>query len=290
MVKVKDAAGCTLTKKITLLQGTKINYTAVATPLSCKGTDDGKITFSSISGGSNNSNNYKYSIDYGQNWSNNRNFKNLEAGIYNVRVKDEDGCNSAIQKIEVEKATRITFETTVQNVTCGSNSNGIIGISNVKGGEAPYKYSKTGGNTNTYGNSYQTSNSFLFLQTGTYAMRVKDNKGCESSIKNVVVNKNCNTHNALQQTSVQKIPVVIYGIAPNPSEDYIRIELNSLKAHEQEFQFFDAFGRPIFTEKRMLDEGIQRVEFDVTNLPQGVYQIITTGSYAKNVQNRFVKI
>jgi hypothetical protein len=290
IVKVKDGAGCIVSKTITILQGDKITFTATANPISCKGEEDGKITFSSVSGGSSNSNNYKYSIDYGQNWSNNRNFKNLEAGSYNTRVKDETGCISAIQTVEVAKATPITFETTVQNVSCGIHSNGIIYISNVKGGEAPYKYSKTGGNSNTYGNNYQTSNSFLFLQSNTYPIRVKDSKGCESSVKNVVVAKNCNGHNSLQQTSVQKIPVVIYGIAPNPSDDYIRIELNSLKAHEQEFQFFDAFGRPIFTEKRMLDEGIQRVEFDVTNLPQGVYQIITTGSYAKNVQNRFVKI
>ena len=290
IVKVKDGAGCIVSKTITILQGDKITFTAMANAVSCKGEKDGTITFSSVSGGSSNSNNYKYSIDYGQNWSSNRNFKNLEAGSYNTRVKDEAGCMSAIQKIEVAKATAITFETTVQNVSCGIHSNGIIFISNVKGGEAPYKYSKTGGNSNTYGNNYQTSNSFLFLQSNTYPIRVKDNKGCESAVKNVVVAKNCNGANALQQTSVQKIPVVIYGIAPNPSDDYIRIELNSLKAHEQEFQFFDAYGRPIFTEKRMLDEGIQRVEFDVTNLPQGVYQIITTGSYAKNVQNRFVKI
>lgn len=286
-VKIKDAGGCVFTKTTTITQGLAINFSAKATETSCIGSNDGKITFNQPTGGTfnGNSNNYKYSIEYGGNLRGNGNFKNLEAGIYYMRVQDGIGCFSDIQPIEVSQPAPITFTTTVQNITCGYTSNGIIGIASVSGGTPQYKYSKDGGN------KYQTNNSFLFLTAGTYPLRVKDDKGCESATKNVVVKLNCGTQYSVQQTKpVQKIPVVIYSMAPNPSDDYLRIELNSLNLHEQEFLFFDALGKAVLSEKRLLQSGVQRVEFDVTGLPQGVYQIVTNGSYARHVPNRFVKI
>ena len=281
-VKVRDNLGCIFSKSITITEKSAINFTATTTATSCNGTVDGKIAFNAVSGGS--GNNYKFSIDYGNNLQNSNIFKNLGAGFYNLRVQDGSGCMSAIQQVRVQQPLPIIFETTVQNVSCGSNSNGIIGIQNVAGGTPQYKYSKNDGN------SYQNTNSFLFLSVGNYPIRVKDSKGCESASKNVVVTKNCGNINLAQQArSVQKIPVVIYNIAPNPSDDIIRVELNSLKAQEQEFVFFDALGRPLLTHKKLLDEGIQLVEFDISNLPSGVYQIVTIGSYARNVSNRFVR-
>lgn len=287
IVKVKDNTGCVFSKNITITQGPAINFSAKVTETSCIGSDDGKITFNQPTGGSGpgNSNNYKYSINYGNNLRGNGNFKNLEAGMYHLRVQDGIGCFSDIQPIKVSQPAPITFTTTVQNITCGYTSNGIIGVASVSGGTPQYKYSKNGGD------KYQSTNSFLFLTAGTYPMRIKDNNGCESPIQNVVIKQNCGTQYSVRQAKpVQKIPVVIYSIAPNPSDDFIRIELNSLNAHEQEFLFFDALGKAILTQKRLLEAGVQRVEFDVSGLPQGVYQIITNGSYARNVPNRFVKI
>ncbi len=288
IVKVRDNSACTFTKTITITHGSAINFSAKATATSCIGSNDGKISFNEPTGGTgngnNNNNNYKYSIDYGNKLRGNGDFKNLDAGMYYLRVQDGIGCLSAIQQIEVKQPSPITFTTTVQNISCGYNSNGIIGCS-VTGSTPQYKYSKNGGD------KYQSGNSFLFLTAGTYPLRVKDDKGCESAIKNVVVKLNCGTQYSIQQAKlVQKIPVIIYSIAPNPSDDYLRIELNSLNVHEQEFLFFDAMGKAVLTQKRALQSGVQRVEFDLSGLPQGVYQIITNGSYARNVHNRFVKI
>ncbi len=279
IVKAKDNGGCTFSKLISITQGAAISFTATTTPPSCYGLTDGKISMNV-----NNNGNFKYSIDYGNTFSNNKNFTNLNPGIYYLRVQDAAGCFSEVKPIEVTQPTPISFQTVVQNVACNGVANGIIGVHSVIGGTPQYRYSKNGGD------SYQNTNSFLFLTVGKYGIRVKDSKGCESPTKDVVIIKNCGSPNSLTQAPVvQKIKVVIRSISPNPTNDFIHVELNSLKADEQVFQFFDVLGRYIMTEKRMLEEGVQRLEFDVSNLPQGVYQIVTVGSYARNVQNRFVK-
>ena len=68
------------------------------------------------------------------------------------------------------------------------------------------------------------------------------------------------------------------------------VELNSLKEQEQDFQFFDVSGKEVKTEKRALQKGIQRLDFDCSALLHDVYQIVATGSYTKNLPTRFVKL
>jgi hypothetical protein len=67
----------------------------------------------------------------------------------------------------------ITASATSTNVLCNGTSTGQIIVSG-NGGATPYTFSINNGA------SYQPSNTFNNLPTGTYKIRVKDNNGCES--------------------------------------------------------------------------------------------------------------
>jgi hypothetical protein len=67
----------------------------------------------------------------------------------------------------------ITASATYTNVLCNGTNTGQIIVSG-SGGATPYTFSINNGA------SYQSSNTFNNLPTGTYQIRVKDNNGCES--------------------------------------------------------------------------------------------------------------
>jgi hypothetical protein len=67
----------------------------------------------------------------------------------------------------------ITASATYTNVLCNGTNTGQIIVSG-SGGATPYTFSINNGA------SYQSSNTFNNLPTGTYQIRVRDNNGCES--------------------------------------------------------------------------------------------------------------
>jgi hypothetical protein len=67
----------------------------------------------------------------------------------------------------------VTASATSTNVLCNGTNTGQIIVSG-SGGATPYTFSINNGA------SYQSSNTFNNLPTGTYQIRVKDNNGCES--------------------------------------------------------------------------------------------------------------
>jgi hypothetical protein len=92
------------------------------------------------------------------------------------------------------------------------------------------------------------------------------------------------------QVPTQLIPVVIQRIAPNPTEGDVVIRLDSWKQQEVDFNFSDITGKTIHSEKRQLDAGVNKVEFDLYHLPQGVYFIQTNVGKGTNVPTKFVKM
>ncbi|MBL7817600.1 MAG: SprB repeat-containing protein [Saprospiraceae bacterium] len=281
-IKVKDTSGCVISQNINIKQNPELIFTTTNQSVSCENTSDGLISFNSVSGGSGSG--YQFSIDFGSSFQTSNIFKNLAVGKYNVRIKDGLGCLSVARQLEISFLSPIVFQTSTYNGSCGSKTNGVITVSNISGGNAPYKYSKDGGLT------YQNDNAFFFLSTGTYPIRVQDIKGCQSVIQNITLTRNCDVANASQNNRpTQGIPVVIYGVSPNPTTDFISVELNSLEKRHIYFEFFDALGRLSMIEKRAVELGIQKLEFNVSELSTGIYQIHAKDSYARNVSNRFVK-
>jgi hypothetical protein len=92
------------------------------------------------------------------------------------------------------------------------------------------------------------------------------------------------------QVPTQLIPVVIQRISPNPTEGDVQIKLDSWTKQTVDFNFSDITGKTIYSEKRDLEKGLNRLDFDVYHLPQGVYFIQTNVGKGKNVPTKFVKM
>jgi uncharacterized delta-60 repeat protein len=113
-------------------------------------------------------------------------FQNLPSGTYKLRLKDANGCESAIVEREVKLicTTPCTPPSFVNNgliildATC-ANNDGNINILPTSG-TAPFMYSINGGATYVAGPN--AGYGFQNLPSGTYGLRLKDARGCESAI------------------------------------------------------------------------------------------------------------
>jgi hypothetical protein len=230
---------------------------------------------------------YNYSKDNGLTWQTSNIFNNLSAGVYYIRARDGVQCVSDFVVLTVSNPTKIMFEIVKQDVTCGFTNNGVIVFKNLSGGASPLSYSINNGA------SYRTDPTFTNLTANNYQALVKDNTGCISETKPVNVINTCPPTANLSRRNPQlskTIPMLITEIIPNPVEDNLALTVYSIVDKETEFQFFDMFGRVIKTEKRMVEQGYNTINFDCYELAGGVYQIITVGSYPRGVDYRFLKL
>ena len=78
----------------------------------------------------------------------------------------------------------------------------------------------------------------------------------------------------------------IHEIYPNPAADYITVRLTNDKELDANFTIYDARGQVFLTEKRNLPKGASELEFEISNLPAGMYFLqLGQGEY-----QRFVKM
>ena len=92
-----------------------------------------------------------------------------------------------------------------------------------------------------------------------------------------------------QQKPVQRVAIVVNKLAPNPTDGEFYIHLESLDEREVAFTFSNAFGQPVLFEKRKVDKGVQRLEFDVRHLPQGAYVIQVSSNDLRHAPLTFLK-
>ncbi|QHL87503.1 T9SS type B sorting domain-containing protein [Nibribacter ruber] len=174
-IAVKDANGCLLNKtvQVTNIAGPALSATTKA---STCGTSNGQITATATSGTAP----YQYSLD-GVSFQSENSFLNLMAGAYTVTVKDANGCitTTSVSVTNINGPTALSLASTAS--TCG-NKNGMLAISGVTGGTAPYHYSLDG-------TTFQASTNFGQLLAGTYTITVKDVNGCtftqEAKVTNI---------------------------------------------------------------------------------------------------------
>jgi hypothetical protein len=92
------------------------------------------------------------------------------------------------------------------------------------------------------------------------------------------------------QKPTQLIPIVVQRIAPNPTAGALIVKLESLDEREVVFEFFNTLGKLVKTEKRAVDKGVNRVEFEVYDLEQGVHFIVPSTTQGYKVPTKFVKM
>ncbi len=164
-ITVKDANGCTLSQQVTVtgIAGPAA-IAAAATPTACS-ADNGTITVRDVTGGTAP---YTYSLDEKE-YQAAASFSGLAAGVYDVSVKDANGCSTSTTVTVSLKGPKEAVLTAAA-ATCGEE-NGSITITSVNGGTKPFAYGIDG-------SDFQSAATFTNLAAGTYTVTVKDAEGC----------------------------------------------------------------------------------------------------------------
>ncbi len=188
-LKAKDANNCfsVTTPTVMVTNPTAITILSIAkNNVLCKGASTGLINVT----GSNGTGTYQYSKDGGMTYQSGNQFTGLVAGNYDIKIKDGNNCESAIQIVNIsEPATNVSFATSVTNATCAVPTGSIqVTASN---GVGVYQFSKDNGTTYTTGTP---SNPYTFtgLAINSYQIKVKDGNNCAAAAQTVAVGGSAN--------------------------------------------------------------------------------------------------
>lgn len=162
IVIVKDAAGCITTTSASITQPTALTLSLTSNPTSCNTGTNGSIT----AAGSGGTGPYTYALNGGT-FQSGTTFNGQAAGVYNITVKDNNGC-TLTQSVQVTQPSAITLTLSSANANCVA-ANGTASVS-VSGGTPAYSYSWNAG-----GGSSSQSNP---LPAGLYSVTVTDANGC----------------------------------------------------------------------------------------------------------------
>lgn len=167
---VRDITGCIGTTVVVVpaLAGPSISASSTAT--SCS-SNTGTITANGTGGTAP----LQYSLD-GTNYQAGNVFTNLAAGNYTVYVRDANGCIRSVN-LTLSNVSGLTLAASSLASNCSSNT-GII-TATTTGGIAPLQYSLDGV-------TYQASNQFANIPSGTYTVYVKDANNCIVSTSVIV--------------------------------------------------------------------------------------------------------
>ncbi len=156
-----------------------ITFTATPTN-ACSGSSNGQIAVTGETGGTGP---YMYSKDNGVNYQSGATFTGLAAGMYNVVVKDANGCESAATQVTVGTFSPPTCIITGPLYVCSNTENIVY---TAPGGMSAYSWEvSTNGSIpgSTTGSSVSVT-SGNFLNDYTVTVTVTDANGCTSSCSN----------------------------------------------------------------------------------------------------------
>ncbi|MBK8967938.1 MAG: T9SS type A sorting domain-containing protein [Lewinellaceae bacterium] len=153
-----------------------ITFTGTPTN-TCSGASNGQIAVTGVTGGTGP---YMYSKDNGVNYQSGATFTGLAAGMYDVVVKDADGCVSAPMQVTVGTFTAPACTVSGSDFVCSNSENNVY---NAPGGMSDYSWSISGdgsipGSTTDASVSVTAGN---FLNSYTVSVVVTDANGCTSS-------------------------------------------------------------------------------------------------------------
>jgi PQQ-dependent dehydrogenase (s-GDH family) len=152
---------------------------------------------------------------------------------------------------------------------------------------------------NIAANSTATLNIPLFVLNVTTPIlataTLMDSTPMDGSIANNIANVTVNVATPPQVplakvSPTQLIPIVVQQVMPNPTENVILVEVESIIDKEIVFDFYDFTGKKVRTELLQVQQGLNRFSFDFEGEPSGVYFIQTNQGTGRNVPLKFVKL
>ena len=141
-----------------------LTLTITSTDLNSCSASDGSITASANGGGGP----YQFALD-AQSFGTSTKFTGLGAGMYQLKVKDKNGCERAISVTIKPTGSTLAATFSLTNSSC-KTSTGTLTI-NATGGTGPYTYRINEGTASP-------SNLINALAAGSYSVKVTDNAGC----------------------------------------------------------------------------------------------------------------
>jgi gliding motility-associated-like protein len=164
-VTIKDANNCTKTSTITVTQPTVVTVTATATAISCNGG-----TSTITASGSGGVGIYQFNLNNGA-FQTSGTFSSLPTGTYTVGVKDGNGC-TASTLVTIAQPVPLTISVNATSILCFGGSTTLTVTAG--GGTPGYQYKLNTG-------SYQSSNIFNAVLSGTYTLTISDANNCTAS-------------------------------------------------------------------------------------------------------------
>ncbi len=182
VIRVRDANLCETTAAVTVIPPTALNFTASKT--ACySGNTDAQITINVTSGNGS----YQFNISAGP-WvsptpssATTYTFTGLDAGSYDVNVKDVYGCIGSTQTLVIEPELTVSASAAPISA-CATSTDVTI---TAAGGDANFVYALVADGTTPNVGDFATTNPVTLTGAGDYDVYVRDNAGaapfCESS-------------------------------------------------------------------------------------------------------------
>ncbi|EPE00005.1 T9SS type B sorting domain-containing protein [Capnocytophaga sp. oral taxon 336] len=176
-IEISDAKGCKVSANVTIAAKTNPTLNAVATAISCYGTNNGTISVT-VTGGKPPYTIFLDGVNKGMGAQ--KVFNNLPAKAnYIVKVVDANNCEATqtvavTQPAEALKGFAGVSELIGCETTGANKDKAQVRITNVTGGTPPYQYKFDG--------NYQGT-PIGYLPAGTHTVYVKDAKGCELALQ-----------------------------------------------------------------------------------------------------------
>ncbi|MFI5218823.1 MAG: kelch repeat-containing protein [Bacteroidia bacterium] len=259
IVTVTDTTGCTSNFVVTVSEPPAIVAASTSTQPTCFGSIDGGLC-AVPSGGVPPYVSYLWSTT-----ATTQCIQNIGAGSYTVTIADTNGC-TGVSTLTLAQPAAIILNISHTDATCATCPNGTASAS-LSGGVGPYSYSWSNGATSAF---------ITGLLPGMYTCCVTDNNGC-TACDSVGVGNLTSVNESNLETELH--------ISPNPFNEDIFIECNSLPLVNCQLLLRDHFGR-IIGAKYVKNNGT--IIINSKDLRAGVY-ILEFGYDTNKVFRKLVK-
>jgi gliding motility-associated-like protein len=165
-VTITDGIGCSYLDSVEINEPDSLQYIEQVNHISCYNYNDGSIDVS-VNGGT---------APYSFNWDNSDTtaiIQNLSVGSYSLTITDANGCQITVPKVNILEPPQLSYEATIEDVSCHGLSDGNIQLS-VSGGTPGYVYSWSNSQTNAIATN---------LPSNIYYVTVTDANNCDTVIQ-----------------------------------------------------------------------------------------------------------